>query len=417
MSGSPRAPRPEDPRLTAARERLVTACVTGTNGKTTTTSMIAAIVAAAGEHSARITTLGAWVDDQQVSDQVTMDAFLTGLERALAAGVKTLAVETTSKSLGSGFAWRWPAKVAVFTNLSRDHLDYHKTPEDYLAAKAQLFLAQPPDGLAVFNAADPSSALLADLLPPARRREAFTTRGVHESCAALPLELSADEVRVDRGGTHVRLAPSPFAGALGGELRLRIIGAVHAENALAAALATRGLGYEPPAIRAGLEGFAGVDGRFQVVLREPLAVVDYAHTPDALARTLDLARELATGSGGRVWCVFGCGGDRDQGKRPQMGAIADERADEVVLTNDNPRGEDPERIADAIAAGVPAPRAHWTRELDRAKAIALALRGAQPADVLIVAGKGHERTQTIGAQTLPFSDVEELRRTADTPHG
>ncbi len=410
MTATPPAPRPEDPRLVAARERLATACVTGTNGKTTTTSMIAAIVAAAGEHSARITTLGAWVDDERVSDQVSMDAFLSGLERAVAAGVKTLAVETTSKSLGSGFAWRWPARVAVFTNLSRDHLDYHHTPEEYLAAKAQLFLAQPPDGLAVFNAADPSSALIADLLPPERRRVAYTARGVHASCAALPLALSAGEVRVDRGGTLVRLAPSPFADALGNAVRLRIIGAVHAENALAAALAARGLGYDAATIRAGLEGFCGVDGRFQVVLREPLAAVDYAHTPDALARTLDLARELAAGSGGRVWCVFGCGGDRDQGKRPQMGVIADERADEVVLTNDNPRNEDPERIADAIAAGVPSPRAHWTRELDRAAAIALALRGARPADVVIVAGKGHERTQTIGAQTLPFSDAEELLR-------
>ncbi|MBN1771983.1 MAG: UDP-N-acetylmuramyl-tripeptide synthetase [Deltaproteobacteria bacterium] len=406
-------PRSEDPRLLAARERLAAACVTGTNGKTTTTSMIAAIVAAAGERSARITTLGAWVGDERVSDEVSMDAFLTGLERAVAAGVRTLAVETTSKSLGSGFAWRWPAKVAVFTNLSRDHLDYHKTPEDYLAAKAQLFLAQPPDGLAVFNAADPSSALLADLLPRERRRVAYTARGVHPDCAALPLELSADEVRVDRDGTHVRLAASPLAEALGGALRLRIVGAVHAENALAAALAARGLGYGPAAIRSGLEAFPGVDGRFQVVLREPLAVVDYAHTPDALARTLDLARALAAGSGGRVWCVFGCGGDRDRGKRPQMGRIADERADEVVLTNDNPRGEDPERIADAIAAGAPSPRAHWTRELDRAAAIALALRAARPADVLIVAGKGHERTQSIGPRTLPFSDVEELHRSAD----
>ncbi|NMC69128.1 MAG: UDP-N-acetylmuramyl-tripeptide synthetase [Myxococcales bacterium] len=412
MSAPPPAAGPEDPRLIEARRRLVAACVTGTNGKTTTTSMIAAIVAAAGEPSARITTLGAWVDDEQVADGVSMDAFLAGLERALAAGVRTVAVETTSKSLASGFAWRWPARVAVFTNLSRDHLDYHRTPEEYLAAKAQLFLAQPPDGLAVFNAADPSSALIAELLPPGRRRVACTARGVHPDCAALPLALAADEVRVDREGTRLRLAPSDLADALGGALRLRVIGAVHAENALAAALAAHGLGYPPSAIRAGLERFPGVEGRFQVVLREPLAVVDYAHTPDALARTLDLARELADASGGRVWCVFGCGGDRDQGKRPQMGRIADERADEVVLTNDNPRGEDPERIADAIAAGVHAPRARWTRELDRAAAIALALRHARPADVVIVAGKGHERTQIVGPRTLPFSDVEEIRRVA-----
>jgi len=401
---------PEDPRLARARERLVTACVTGTNGKTTTTSMIEAIVAASGEVPARITTVGSWVAGEQVADDVSMEGFLRTVERAVEAGVRTLAVETTSKSLGSGFAWRWPARVAVFTNLTRDHLDYHRTPEQYLAAKAQLFLALPDDGTAVFNAADPASTLIADVLRPAVRRVAYAARGAAPECAGLPIALAADGVAASRTGTIVRLADSALGRALGGELRLQVIGEVHAENALAAALAANALGYGPLAIREGLERFPGVTGRFEIVSREPLVAVDYAHTPDALARTLALARRLADEVGGRVWCVFGCGGDRDQGKRPEMGRIADEGADEVVLTNDNPRREDPAAIAAAVESGVERRRAGWTRELDRARAIAIALTGAAPRDVVVVAGKGHEPTQEIGGRRTPFSDASVVRQ-------
>ncbi|MBI5489355.1 MAG: UDP-N-acetylmuramyl-tripeptide synthetase [Deltaproteobacteria bacterium] len=404
------APAPDDPRLVRARERLRTICVTGTNGKTTTTSMIASIVAAAGEVSARITTVGSWVGAEQVAEGVSMEDFLHTVERAVQAGTRTLAVETTSKSLASGFAWRWPARVAVFTNLTRDHLDYHRTPEEYLAAKAQLFLSLADDGTAVLNAADPSSALLAELMRPGVPRVAYTARGVVETCADLPLRLVASSVTVSRAGTHVVLAPSGLADALGGELLLPLLGEVHAENALAAAVATEALGYPPSAIRAGLERFVGVPGRFELVAHEPLVAVDYAHTPDALERTLALARRLADANAGRVWCVFGCGGDRDRGKRPQMGRIADEGADEVVLTSDNPRGEDPAAIADAVEHGAAERRARWTRQLDRRAAIALALQSAHPSDVVIIAGKGHERTQEIRGKKTPFSDADEARK-------
>ncbi|MBI5502487.1 MAG: UDP-N-acetylmuramyl-tripeptide synthetase [Deltaproteobacteria bacterium] len=404
------APAPDDPRLVRARESLRTICVTGTNGKTTTTSMIDAIVAAAGEVSARITTVGSWVGAEQVAAGVSMEDFLRTVERAVAAGTRTLAIETTSKSLASGFAWRWPARVAVFTNLTRDHLDYHRTPEEYLAAKAQLFLSLPDDGIAVLNAADPSSALLAELMRPEIPRVAYTARGVAETCSGLPLRLFASAVTVSRAGTHVVLAPSDLATTLGGELLLPVLGEVHAENALAAAVATEALGYAPSAIRAGLERFTGVPGRFELVAQEPLVAVDYAHTPDALARTLALGRRLAAAGGGRVWCVFGCGGDRDRGKRPQMGRIADEGADEVVLTSDNPRGEDPAVIADAVEADLSPRRARWTRQLDRAGAIALALHAADASDVVIIAGKGHERTQEIRGRKTPFSDADEARK-------
>jgi len=409
------SPPPDDPRLARARARLVTACVTGTNGKTTTTSMVASIVAAAGEVSARITTVGSWVGAEQVAEGVSMEDFLRTVERAVGAGTRTLAVETTSKSLASGFAWRWPARVAVFTNLTRDHLDYHRTPEEYLAAKAQLFLSLPDGGIAVLNAADPSSALLAELMRPEVPRIAYTARGVAETCAGLPLRLVASSVAVSRTGTHVVLAPSALGDALGGELCLPVLGEVHAENALAAAVATDALGYPPAAIRAGLDRFAGVPGRFEIVAQEPLVAVDYAHTPDALERTLALARRLADASAGRVWCVFGCGGDRDRGKRPQMGRIADEGADEIVLTCDNPRAEDPAAIADEVEAELSDRRAHWTRRLDRAAAINLALRSALPSDVVIIAGKGHERTQEIHGKKTPFSDADEARKALGKP--
>ncbi|MEO7330403.1 MAG: Mur ligase family protein, partial [Minicystis sp.] len=299
----------------ALRARFRTVCVTGTNGKTTTTTMIAAIVAAAGEPSARVTTLGSWVDDAQISSEPSGEAFDETLTRAALAGVRCLAVETTSQALAEGFAQAWPAEVAVFTNLSRDHLDYHRTAEDYLAAKAQLFMQLLPGGAAVLNAADPSSALLDEIIAPAARRLVYAARPVDPACAALPLALAATQVSAGLDGTRITLAPSPIAAALGGEIVLSIAGEVHAENALAAALAGVALGYAPSTIRRALEAFRGVPGRFEIVHEKPAIVVDFAHTPDALERSLRLARALVVPAGGRVICVFGCGGDRDPGKR------------------------------------------------------------------------------------------------------
>jgi UDP-N-acetylmuramoyl-L-alanyl-D-glutamate--2,6-diaminopimelate ligase len=292
----------------------------------------------------------------------------------------------------------------VFTNLSRDHLDYHGTPERYLASKAQLFMQLPTAGAAVLNAADPSSALLAEVVPEGARRLAYAARPVDPACAALPLALEAADVRVDRSGTRITLAPSPLADALGGALSLSIIGSVHAENALAAAVAAHAAGYSPDAIRRGLAHFAGVPGRFEVVSERPLVVVDFAHTPDALEAALRLARSLITDVGGSVTCVFGCGGDRDPGKRAPMGEVAGRLADFVVLTTDNPRGEDPVAIAEMVAAGLRGSSAKLERILERAEAIETAIRRATPADVVVIAGKGHERTQVMGERVVPFDD-------------
>ncbi len=388
-------------RFGAAHARLRTIATTGTNGKTTTTSMIAAIVAAAGETPVRVTTVGSWVGDELIPAPNLMAEFLAAVERGVEVGARTLALEVTSKALSTGIARQWPPHVAVFTNLTRDHLDVHGSPEAYLAAKAQLFLALPPGGAAVLNADDPSSELLCEVMPPGVRVARFSVRG--GAC-----ELAAGAVEVRPGGTRVPLAPSPFARELGGVLELAVTGGVHAQNALGAALAARAAGYPADAIRAGLAGFRGVPGRFEAVGERPLVVVDYAHTPDGLVGTLATARELCR-AGGRVICVFGCGGDRDRGKRPQMAAVVDERADVAVLTTDNPRREDPAAIAADVRAGAAAPRARWIEELDRARAIELAIALAGPDDLVVIAGKGHEQVQEVGDEKRPFSDAEVAR--------
>ncbi|MFT3700092.1 MAG: Mur ligase family protein [Kofleriaceae bacterium] len=346
-------------RLAAAHARLQTIAVTGTNGKTTTTSMVASIVAAAGEPCARVTTVGAFVDDERITGADLTDEFLLTVERAVERGVRTIAIEMTSKALAGGIARTWRPDVGVVTNVTRDHLDLHGTPEAYLAAKAQIVIALAPGGTAVLNANDPHSALIAEVVPAGVAIAWFSQTGN-----------------------------------------------VLAKNAAAATLACRALGYADDVIARGLATFPGVPGRFEIVARDPLVVVDYAHTPDGLETTLASAREL----GRRVICVFGCGGNRDRGKRPEMGAIADRDADIAILTTDNPRFEDPGAIANDILDGVPAPRAEWIVELDRERAIVRALELAQPADIVVIAGKGHEQIQEIAGAAIAFSDVETVRR-------
>ncbi len=387
-------------RLAAAHARLKTVGVTGTNGKTTTTSMIAAIVAASGEPSARVTTLGAWVEDERVVEPDLVEEFLTTVERAVARGVATIAVEMTSKALAAGVAFQWRPAIGVVTNVTRDHLDHHGTPEAYLAAKAQLVIALAPGAAAVVNGDDPAVALLAELVPKGVALLRFSQRDDTCALVATRIEVTATGTRVTLGGV--------LAEALGGSIELRVVGRVHAQNAMAAALAAHALGYATDAIRRGLAGFVGVPGRFEIVASEPLVVVDYAHTPDGLAGTLLTARALAR----RVICVFGCGGNRDRGKRPEMGAIADGAADVVVVTSDNPRHEDPHVIAVEIRAGAPAPRARWIIELDRARAIELAIGMARPGDIVVIAGKGHEQVQEVGGLMIPFSDADVVARLA-----
>ncbi|HEU4537457.1 MAG TPA: UDP-N-acetylmuramyl-tripeptide synthetase [Polyangiaceae bacterium] len=385
-------------------------CVTGTNGKTSTTSMVAAVAAAAGLTTARITTVGSWVGDEPIAAEVSVEAYAATLRRAAERGAEAFAIEVTSQALAAGFAPPWPVDVAVFTNLTHDHLDYHKTMEAYLAAKARLFVGLGASAVAVLNAADEASALLDEVTPPGVRRCWYAARPVDPACAAARLDLRAAALRPHRAGTEIALAPSPLADALGGELTTPLVGAPFAENALAAACAGAALGLEPAAIRRGLASMRPVSGRFEIVIERPLVVVDYAHTPDALARVLESARALVAGEGGRVACVFGCGGGRDAEKRPLMGRAAADAADLVIVTSDNPRHEDPAAIADAVEAGARGGAARVQRELDRAAAIARAIAWAGPVDAVIIAGKGHERHQDRGGRALPFDDGEVARR-------
>ncbi len=384
-------------------------CITGTNGKTSTTSMVAAIAAAAGLTPARITTVGAWVGDEPIADEVSAEAYEATLRRASERGAQAFAIEVTSQALAAGFAPPWPADVAVFTNLTHDHLDYHGTMEAYLAAKARLFVGLGAGATAVLNAADEASALLDEVTPPGAKRLWYAARPVDPACAGAPLALRAASLRPHRGGTHVGLEPSPLADALGGALSTPLVGAPFAENALAAACAGAALGLDPEAIARGLASMSPVAGRFEIVVERPLLIVDYAHTPDALGRALRTARDLVAGEGGRVACVFGCGGARDAEKRPVMGRVAADHADLVLVTTDNPRHEDPAEIADAVEAGARGGRADVRRELDRAAAIRAAVAWARPADAVVIAGKGHERQQHLGERALPFDDGEVAR--------
>jgi UDP-N-acetylmuramoyl-L-alanyl-D-glutamate--2,6-diaminopimelate ligase len=290
----------------------------------------------------------------------------------------------------------------VFTNLTRDHLDMHGSPEAYLAAKSQLFMHLPAGGIAVLNADDPASALIDEIIPQAVRRLRYAT-------GAAAADLASNAIEVSRAGTCVHLCDGPVSRSFGGKLELGVIGEVHGQNAMAAALACLALGYQPAAIARGLRDFSGVCGRFEVVGREPLVIVDYAHSPDGLTQTLRTARRLVQGKGELV-CVFGCGGQRDKGKRPMMGQAADELADRVVLTSDNPRNEAPEAIAADVRAGARG-LAGWVEELRRPAAIERAVREAQRDDVIVIAGKGHETVQEIMGQKIDMAD-QHLARAA-----
>ncbi len=392
-----------------------TVMVTGTNGKTTVTSLIAAIVAASGETSARVTTVGSFVGDRLIAEEPTLEAFQAFLAESARAGVKTLAVEASSAALAEGFAHRFPPDVGVFTQLSRDHIDYHTTIEHYLASKAQLFINLKEGGVAVLNATDGASRLLADVARASARRVGFAVKGEAtlppikvEATPGVPVALAGAGFTVHRGGTRVELGPSELADRLGGSLELGLFGEAMVENALAAAVAADALGYPAQAIRAALATFAGVPGRFQIVGEEPLVVVDYAHTPDALRKTLVTARALLP-ERGHLWCVFGCGGDRDTGKRGPMGRAAGNNADHVVVTTDNPRTEDPDLIAYMVLKGAKERRAEVSLIRDRRAAIEHAVTQADARDVVLIAGKGHEKTQVFASGPVPFDDVEVAR--------
>ena len=378
---------------------LRVAAVTGTNGKTTTAYLLAQAAEAVGRRGAYLGTLGAGRPGRLAgADLTTPDA--VSVHRRLAEarddGAAMLAMEVSSHALDQGRVGGVRFDTAVFTNLTRDHLDYHGTLEAYGEAKARLF-QWPGLRAAVINVQDPFGRRVAETLDNAVEAVWFSTGS--ELIAAPRIGwIRLSEMRSLSTGLVLHVESSWGAGTL----RSRLVGAFNAENLLATlgvllgwriplqqALAAVGVCQAPPGR---MEVFGGG--------AHPVAIVDYAHTPDALAKLLDAARAHARG---RLHCVFGCGGDRDAGKRPQMGAIAEELADAVVLTNDNPRTEDPGAILTQIAGGMRFPESAVVIP-DRAEAIRHALSEAEPGDVVVIAGKGHEDYQIVGQERRPFSD-------------
>lgn len=382
--------------------------VTGTNGKTSCSHWIAQALTQPGKPCAMIGTLGSGLSGAvKATGFTTPDA--VQLQRTIAAfaqqGATTVAMEVSSHGLEQQRVAGTPFHTAVFTNLTQDHLDYHGSMDAYGAAKRQLFAWQ---GLscAVINRDDAfGQSLLADL-PASVESWEYGIDGPTASAYGATHWLVASELRAGDAGTECLLRSD--AGE--SRVQLPVIGQFNVSNVLAVlgALLAAGLPWSNAVAK--LRTLSAVPGRMEQFGGNgaPLAVVDYAHTPDALDKALQTLRPLAEVRHGRLWCVFGCGGDRDASKRPVMGQVAAARADDIVLTNDNPRSESPAAILDQIEQGLPA--GHGAHRIeDRAAAILYALKHAAPSDVVLVAGKGHEGTQEINGRKLAFSDQEHVR--------
>jgi UDP-N-acetylmuramoyl-L-alanyl-D-glutamate--2,6-diaminopimelate ligase len=370
-------------------EELAVAGVTGTSGKTTTAFMLYAVLAAAGRRPGLMGTIETRVDgERRPATRTTAEAIdLQRLFREmLEAGDRSCAMEATSH--GSALRRLDCVRFAalVFTNLSQDHLDFHEDMEDYFQAKRRLFAGDEAPPAAV-NVGDAYGRRLADELRA--RGGPLATYGFADEAEIRPeqLDLASAWTSMTAGGIR---------------LRTRLRGRFNVENVLATVAAARLLGLPDDAVATGVESLSGVPGRFQIVDEgQPFTVVvDYAHKPAALENVLRTARELGSG---RVICVFGCGGDRDRGKRPLMGRVVSDLADVAIVTSDNPRSEDPLAIIEEILAGMPGEQEVVP---ERRAAIARALELAEPGDVVVIAGKGHERGQEIAGRVLPFDDRE-----------
>ena len=387
-------------------EKLAITGITGTNGKSTTAFLVEAILQAGGRKSALIGTIEYHVAGKVLPAPHTTPESLD-LNRifgeAVGNGASEAVMEVSSHALAQERVYGIPFDVAVFTNLTRDHLDYHGTMEDYFGAKKKLFEGcgtEPPRAV-VTNIDDASGARLADY---SHKRSSLVLKYGWQSG-----DLHAAKVEITTRGTRFDLvmpdATIPVFSAL--------IGRVNVYNILAAAGAAYARGCTSHAIARGIESLAAVPGRFERVdCGQPFTVVvDYAHTDDALRNLTALARELASMGGppARVITLFGCGGDRDRKKRPLMGEAAGRGSDFVVLTSDNPRGEDPRAIINDAIVGVQKSGVKYAVEPDRRKGVALAITAARPGDIVLIAGKGHEKVQVTGQGAVPFDDIDVAR--------
>jgi UDP-N-acetylmuramoyl-L-alanyl-D-glutamate--2,6-diaminopimelate ligase len=369
--------------------------VTGTNGKTTTTSIMRHLFDDGGGSSASIGTLGVLVGSEgevlpgggglTTPGPVELQRILRDL---VDRGVRTVAMEVSSHSLDQRRVDGLEFDAAVFTNLTRDHLDYHETMEAYLSAKARLLDYLKSDGAAVINADAPEWSAL----NPSSRVVTFAAR--------TDADIRARNVRYTSEGSEWTLV-TPRSSA---DVTLPLIGDINIENALAAAAAAFSLGQAADAIATRLSSVPQVAGRLEVISTRPTVVRDYAHTPDALERSLRTARGFTRG---KLIVVFGCGGDRDKGKRPLMGEIAEKEADYAIVTSDNPRTEDPDAIIDEIEAGMH--ESKHERVTDRLAAIQRAIELAEEGDIVLLAGKGHETYQIRGTTSYPFDEKEIVR--------
>jgi UDP-N-acetylmuramoyl-L-alanyl-D-glutamate--2,6-diaminopimelate ligase len=389
-------------------EELVLVGITGTNGKTTTSYVLASIFEAAGIKCGRIGTIGYRIGARELDAPRTtpeapeLQQMLRGM-RAEGCGACVMEVSSHALALRRADSLRFAA--GVFTNLTRDHLDFHGDMEAYFGAKRRLFEILPEGAVGVINVDDRRGA---DLVAAARRPVTYAIDSAADVRPG-PLTFTLDglefDIRTPRGTLHAR---SP------------LVGRPNAYNILAAAATAMALDLPFSAIETGIARLENVPGRFQVVsdaADDVRVIVDYAHTDDALKNLLETARPLATG---RVITVFGCGGDRDRTKRPLMGAVAARLSDLVIVTSDNPRSEDPERILDEIRRGIVMPADRIAPKgqqkgtpslaiVDRREAIEKAIKDARRGDLVLIAGKGHEKYQVIGDKTLPFDDVEVAR--------
>ncbi|HJM55795.1 MAG TPA: UDP-N-acetylmuramoyl-L-alanyl-D-glutamate--2,6-diaminopimelate ligase [Planctomycetota bacterium] len=381
--------------------------ITGTNGKTTCAHLLGQLLEAAGLTPAVLGTAGHSLSGGRTEESTHTTPPAPETQRLLArhqrAGGKSVVMEVSSHALDQKRTAGVDFKVGVFTNLTRDHLDYHSGMDSYLAAKARLFENLASGTTAVLNKDDPAWEHLARVARTAGAE--IITYSVQQAA-----DFRASDLRTETDGSRFTF---DGMGIFSTELRIPLRGRFNVQNALAAIAAAHCLGASPSAneLAKGLATFQPVPGRMEPVPcpgRDLEVFVDYAHTPDALTHALGAAREGLRPHEERapeLWVVFGCGGDRDQGKREEMGRVAQAHSDRVVVTSDNPRSEDPASIAGDILRGLTHAQSDaCTVELDRRKAIELALRQARPGDVILVAGKGHETRQTIGGEALPFDD-------------
>ena len=387
-------------------ERIACTGITGTNGKSTTAFLIESILTAAGRKSALVGTIEYHVAGKVYpAPHTTPEALELArlFQEALSEGATEAVMEVSSHALAQQRVFGVPFDVAVFTNLTRDHLDYHKTMEEYFRSKRVLFegCGTDPPRAVVTNADDGYGVQLAQF--SRKRSSAVLTYGWERG------DFHAEKADVTPRGTRFdMITPSERLAVFS-----PLIGRVNVYNILAAGAAAFVRGCPADAIARGVDSLTHVPGRFQRVdCGQPFTVVvDYAHTDDALRNLTSLAREFVSrsGAGAKVITLFGCGGDRDRAKRPLMGEAAGRGSDFVVLTSDNPRSEDPRTIINDALVGLQKSGVKYSVEVDRRKAIALAITEARPGDIVLLAGKGHEKVQVTREGSQPFDDVEVAR--------